>query len=60
MGYEIHYSFRPSAQRAYGKKDPYWSIWFWGGDDEGVLWDVDVNAKTGAILYSSGVDDGNG
>ncbi len=60
QGYEIHYSYRSSARNAYGVNSPYWSIWFWGGEDEGILWDVDVNALTGAILYSAGVDDSNG
>ena len=59
-GFEIHYSYRESARSAYGVNAPYWSIWFWAGDDEGIIWDVDVNARTGAILYSSGTDDGNG
>ena len=60
MGYEIHYSFRRSGYYAYGVSNPFWSILFWAGDEEGVLWDVDVDAKTGAILYSAGPDDGNG
>ena len=60
QGYEIHYSYRTSARTAYGVNAPYWSIWFWAGEDEGILWDVDVNARTGAILYSAGVDDSNG
>ena len=59
-GFEIHYSYRDSARTAYGVNAPYWSVWFWAGEEEGILWDVDVNARTGAILYSAGVDDGNG
>ena len=59
-GYDLRYSFHSSAYRAYGSRDPYWVIYFWGGDEEGVVWMAAVNAANGTVFEASGPDDGNG